>query len=58
MVLQERRKLRQALTPAFLENDPPQWTKLELIRVMKKLSNSQKGFVMYNSLCEEFGKTR
>jgi len=30
---------------------------IRLIRVMKKLTNSQKGFVMYDSLCEEFGKT-
>ena len=50
-VIQQRAKLDRALLAESAE-----WNKTTLLKVMAELIESEKGFLLYNKLCKEFGE--
>ena len=52
-VIQQRARLDEALVTASAE-----WNKIDLLKVMAKLIESENGFLLYDELCEELGKEK
>ena len=52
-VIQQRARLDEALVTASAD-----WNKIDLLKVMAKLIESENGFLLYHELCEELGKEK
>lgn len=57
---QERTKFIKAIYPSYLGHylkSTPQWNQEQIILVMKELVNAKSGFLIYDDLCKEYGRS-